>query len=131
MIGDGRGVSTVDVTAARRAALRIVRWQASAALLAGAGFLAFSSGRAALSALVGGGIAVVANLSMVLLAFRSAPGEAAKPTLRGFYRGEAAKLGVTVVLLVVALRTGSLDALPMLVAFIATLPAYWIALIRS
>lgn len=124
-------VSTVDAGAARRAALRIVLWQASAALIAAAGFLAFSSARAALSALAGGGIAVAANLIMVLLAFRATGSEAAKVTVRGFYRGEAAKLGVTVVLFALALRSGSLDAVPMLVGFMATLPAYWVALLRS
>jgi ATP synthase protein I len=121
----------MDLAGARRAAFRLVLFQAVVTLVVASGFLAFAGGRSAISALVGGGISVVASLAMALLAFSSPRSGDPKLVMRGFYRGEAVKLGLTVVLLVVALRSGSLEAAPLLAAFIATLAAYWVALIRN
>lgn len=121
----------MDLAGARRAAFRLVLYQAVVTLIVACAFLVFADGRAALSAMVGGGISVVASLAMALLAFSGAGHGDPKLVMRGFYRGEAVKLGLTVVLLVVALRSGSLQAAPLLAAFVATLAAYWVALIRS
>lgn len=124
-------MSTVDPVGARRAALRLVLHQAVVTLIVATAFLVFASGRAALSALAGGGISVVASLAMATLAFSRAAQGDPKRVMRGFYRGEAVKLGLTVVLLVVALRSGAVDPLPLLAAFVATMAAYWVALVRS
>jgi ATP synthase protein I len=123
-------VSALNLADARRAALRLVLHQAVVTLILATAFLAFADGRAAISAFVGGGISVAASVAMALLSF-AGPQADAKRVMRGFYRGEAAKLGVTVVLMVLALRSGAVDALPLLAAYVATLFTYWIALVRS
>lgn len=124
-------MSTVDFSGARRGALRLVLHQAVVTLVIASAFLAFAGGRFAISALTGGGISVAASLAMVLLVFRATGEDGAKRIVRGFYRGEAAKLGLTVLLMIAALRSGAIEPVPMLTAYIATLFAYWIALIRN
>lgn len=124
-------MSAIDLADARRAALRLVLHQAVVSLVAATAFLAFAGGRSAISALTGGGISVAASAAMALLSFSGGTPADAKQVMRGFYRGEAAKLGVTVVLMVLALRTRAIEAVPMLVAYVATLFTYWIALLRK
>jgi ATP synthase protein I len=125
------GASTFDITAARRAALRVVLWQAVVTLLVASGALVGAGGRASMSALAGGGITMLASLAMVLVAFRGGDDANPKRIVRGFFRGEAVKLSLTVLLLVVTLRSGAVDALPMLAAFVAASFVYWFALIKN
>jgi ATP synthase protein I len=73
----------------------------------------------------------VTSLAMAMFMFSGGGSADPKRILRGAYRGEAVKLGLTVVLFVVALRSGSLDALPMLAAYVATSFVYWFALMKS
>jgi ATP synthase protein I len=127
----GMAVSTEDVKGARRAAMKLVLAQFAATLIIALSFSLGSSAHAGASALVGGGIGVVGSLAMVMIVFWPAGGADPKRVLRGFYRGEAVKLGLTVVLFVAVLRTGSVDALPMLTAYIGTMFAYWVALLKS
>lgn len=122
-------MGTVDVTGARRAVLMVVLMQLAATLILAVAFLIGSGGRAAVAALIGGGIGVASSLAMVMFMFRGA-GADPKRIMRSTYRGEAVKLGLTVVLFVVALRSG-VQAVPLLAAYIATSFAYWFALIRS
>ena len=51
--------------------------------------------------------------------------------MRGFYRGSAMKLVVTVVLFVLALRGRHLAAGPLFVTYVATFLVYWLALART
>jgi ATP synthase protein I len=125
-----RGVSTLDVSSARRIALKLVLGQAAATLGVAAVFLALSGALAARSALLGGGIGVAANLAMVMVAFRPA-GSDPKRIMRGFYRGEAVKLGLTVLLFAATLKFLVIAAAPFFVAYAATFLVYWIALARS
>lgn len=122
-------MSTLDVTSARRIALQLVLLQAAATSLVAGLFLIFSGAPAAQSALLGGGIGVTATLAMVVFAFRPA-GNDPRRIARGFYRGEAAKLGVTVLLFVLALKVFEIAAAPFFAAYIATFLVYWIALAR-
>ena len=122
-------MSTIDVTGARRAVLMVVLMQLAVTLFLAVAFLIGSGGHAATSALIGGGIGVASSLAMVMFMFRGAGGDP-KQIMRSTYRGEAVKLGLTVVLFVVALRSG-VAAVPLLVTYIATSFAYWFALIRS
>jgi ATP synthase protein I len=122
-------VSTLDVTSARRIALQLVLLQAAATSLVAGLFLIFSGAPAAQSALLGGGISVAATLAMVVVAFRPVGGDP-KRIARGFYRGEAVKLGVTVLLFALALKYFAIAAAPFFAAYIATFLVYWIALVR-
>ncbi len=114
---------------ARRTALKLVLGQGAATLVVAALFLAFSGAAAARSALLGGGIGVVASLGMVVVAFGPTAGDPRR-ILRGFYRGEAVKLGLTVLLFAVALRFFVIAPAPFFAAYVATFLVYWIALAR-
>ena len=123
-------MSTIDVTGARRAALMLVLAQFAVTLILAATFLIGSDARAAVSALIGGGVGVAASLAMVVVMFRGA-GADAKRILRSTYRGEAVKLGITVLLIVAALKFVELAVLPFFVTYAATFLVYWIALVKS
>lgn len=124
-------MNTVDATGARRVAHRLVFHQAAATLVVAALFMAFAGEWAALSALIGGGIAVAASLAMVALAFRVTGDTSPRRVMHGFYRGEAVKLGVTVLLFAAAIRSGEVAVAPLFTAYIATYLVYWVALLRN
>jgi F0F1-type ATP synthase assembly protein I len=123
-------MSTIDVSGARRAALMLVLAQVAATLILAVAFLVGSSARAAISALIGGGIGVAASLAMVFFMFRGAATDP-RGVLRSAYRGEAAKFGITVLLIVAALKNVELAVLPFFVTYAATLLVYWIALVKA
>ena len=124
-------MGTLDGRGARRAAMRLVLGQAATTIVLAAICVIGFDARAAISALLGGGIGVAASLAMVLFMFRGAPGTDAKRILRGAYRGEGVKLALTVVLFVAVLKSYEIAALPFFIAYIATLLVYWIALVKS
>ena len=116
---------------ARRQALGIVLSQAGIAVLVTAVCFWLAGARAGWSAALGGGISVLANLALVLLAFRRRAGRDARRIARGFFVGEALKALVLVVLMVLALTLLKPEPGPMMAGFIATLLAYWLALART
>src|SRR5262245_32575763 len=85
--------------------------------------------RAGLAAGIGGGIGAVATLVQVMSAFRRSSAKDAAAIARGFYRGEAMKIGVTVLLFVLALRGRRLSAGPLFAGYVASFVAYWVALL--
>jgi ATP synthase protein I len=123
-------MSTIDGSGARRAALMLVLAQLAVTLILAATFLIGSDAHAAESALIGGGVGVAASLAMVTVMFRGA-GADPKRILRSTYRGEAVKLGLTVVLIVAALKYVELAVLPFFVTYAATFLVYWIALVKA
>jgi ATP synthase protein I len=94
--------------------------------------LVFWSRNAALSAAIGGGIGVAANLVLALVAFRK-EGLTLAQMVSAFYVGEAAKFGVTIVLFVVVLATmrGRLVSAALFGAFVATFLVHWLVLPRA
>jgi ATP synthase protein I len=97
--------------------------------------LVFWNRTVALSAAIGGGIGVVANLVLALVAFRK-EGRTLAQMVSAFYVGEAAKFGVTIVLFVVVLATlrGKLAPLvsaALFGAFVATFLVHWLVLPRA
>ena len=87
--------------------------------------------RAGIAAAIGGGIGVAASLVQVVSGFSRRSAGDAKAIARGFYRGEALKIVVTVVLFVLALRGRQFPPGPMLAGYVATFVAYWVALART
>ena len=85
---------------------------------------------AGLAALIGGGIGVTASLVQVAMSFRRSAAGAPAAIARGFYRGEALKIAVTVLLFIVVLRRRSLPPGPLFAGYVATFAAYWVALAR-
>jgi ATP synthase protein I len=94
--------------------------------------LVFWNRTVALSAAIGGGIGVVANLVLALVAFRK-EGRTLAQMVSAFYVGEAAKFGVTIVLFVVVLATlrGKLAPGALFGAFVATFLVHWLVLPRA
>jgi ATP synthase protein I len=67
----------------------------------------------------------------VVSGFRRSTAGNAAAIARGFYRGEAIKIGVTVLLFVLALRGRRLEAGPLFAGYVASFVAYWVALWRT
>ena len=109
----------------------LVAAQVAIAGLVAALCAALSGAPAALAALVGGGIGVAASLVQVLGSFRA--GAAGNPAAiaRGFYRGEALKVAVTVLLFMLALRARRFMPGALFAGYVATFVAYWLALART
>jgi ATP synthase protein I len=87
--------------------------------------------QAGIAAAIGGGIGTAACLVQVVSSFRRGTAGDAKAIARGFYRGEALKIAVTVILFVLALRGRHFAPGPMLAGYVATFVAYWVALART
>lgn len=87
--------------------------------------------RSSLSALIGGGIGTAATLVQVGFGLRDSAGKDPRAVVRGFYRGSAMKLLVTVALFVLVLRHRSLAPAPLFVTYVATFLVYWLTLART
>jgi ATP synthase protein I len=120
----------IDLPHARRLAFGVVLGQAGVTLVGALAAWAIAGREAALSALLGGGIATVGSMAMVALVFAGAAANAGR-IVRAFYTGEAVKLAVVVVLFVVVLRLVRVVPLAMLAGFAATYLVYWIALVGA
>lgn len=107
----------------RKLAARILLAQAAVTVVIGA--LAFIGwgGRSGLSALAGGVTGLLANVFMTLSALR--PTASAGGALGRLLIGQFMKVAVTVVLFVLAARTGLVHWPAMLVAYAATLVVFW------
>lgn len=114
--------------AARRLAFRVVIGQAALTLVAALALLLISGRTAAASALLGGGISTAGSLAMALLGFRSPAHAGALQMLASLLAGEAAKLGVIIVLFALVLTTMRTSAAAMFVTYAATFLVYWIVL---
>jgi ATP synthase protein I len=86
---------------------------------------------AGLSALLGGGISVVASAALALIGFSAPAGAAPETIARKFYVGEGTKLAVTVASFAVVFLTMKVSAAALFGAYIATLFVYWIALANA
>ena len=121
----------IDLPNARRLAFGVVLGQAAVTLIVALVSLVVASRGAALSALLGGGISTVASLVMAVLSFGGSAGANAERAIRAFYVGEAAKLGVVVVLFVVVLKTMKVAPLAMFATYVTTFLVYWVALAQA
>jgi ATP synthase protein I len=120
----------IDLPRARRLAYGVVLGQAGVSAIAALLAFALAGREAAISALLGGGIATAGSLAMALLVFAGAVANAQR-IVAAFYVGEALKLAIVVVLFVMVLRTVRVVPLAMLGSFAATYLVYWVALIGA
>ena len=119
----------IDLPHARRLAYGVVLGQALVSVLAALAALGFAGAHAALSALLGGGIATAGSLAMAGVGLVG--GVRAERALGAFYLGEAVKLVVVIVLFGVVLKVGRVAPLAMFAGFGATFLTYWIALVAA
>jgi ATP synthase protein I len=124
-------VVTLELPQARRLAGSVVLGQVVITVLAALLCFALWGRTPGLSALVGGGISVVASAALAVFGFGAAAGAPAERIARMFYVGEAAKLAVTVTLFVVVFVTMKLSFAALFGTYIATLFVYWIALANA
>ena len=120
----------IDLPHARRLAFGVVLAQAAVTVTAALIAWAAADRRAALSALLGGGIATLGSLAMAALVFGGTVMDAQR-VLGTFFLGEAVKVAVVIVLFVAVLKLVNVAPLAMFLAFAATFLVYWIALVRA
>lgn len=125
-------MTAIELPELRRAAFRLVLAQLLLTAVIALGCLTLWNRNAALSAALGGGIGVAANLVLALVVFRRGR-RALAEIVSAFFVGEAAKFGVTIVLFVVVLVTLKKMLVPgaMFGAFVATFLVHWLVLPRA
>jgi ATP synthase protein I len=124
-------VIAIDLPNPRRLALSVVLGQAAVTLLCALVSLGIADSRAAVSALLGGGISSLASLAMALIGFGKEAATDPQRAIRAFLVGETAKVGVVIVLFVVVLKTMKVVPLAMLGSYIATFFVFWVALANA
>jgi ATP synthase protein I len=131
LLAIGTPLTNYSFALARRQALMLVAGQVAIAGIVALICAASIDLQAGAAAAIGGAIGAVASLMQVASGFRGSAAGDAKAIARGFYRGEAMKIAVTVLLFVLALRGRRLAPGPLLAGYVATFVAYWVALWRS
>ena len=111
----------------RAIAYRLVLWQALSVLALSLIFLVIWGTNASLSALVGGGICVLPNFVFATLAFRRAGASVAQEVYKDFFRGEALKLVLVIVLFSVVFKTMQVDFLSLFLGFVTAMIVHWLA----
>ncbi len=102
----------------------------SAALALGVWGVAGSS--AAISALLGGAIGVIANFGYVWRAMRAAPGSDPLRAYRAQAAGEALKFALTVILFaLVFMHYKTVAVLPLFMGYVSTFVIFWVALLKQ
>ena len=112
----------------RRAAYRLAAWQF--ALTCGVAAVAAAIGgvAAAQSALMGGGINIVAGLYQALRMFSGQAALQPERFMRAVYASEAIKIALTVALFIVVIRVMRPQFAPLIIAYAATFVVYLVAL---
>jgi F0F1-type ATP synthase assembly protein I len=123
-------LSNPEVQKGRRHALVVVLSQVLLGALVAVVFYAIEGARAGASALLGTGIGVAATFLMAFAVLRHGEGVSVARAVIGFFTGWLVKVGLTVALLVMAFRSSSVDAVPLLAAYVATFFGYWIGVSR-
>ena len=113
------------------AAFRLAGWQVLLTGIVAAGAFWLGGSSAALSALTGGAIGIVAGLYQALRMFRVDAGKDPEGFMRGVYVGEAVKIVLTVALMIAAIRVLGVGMLPFMIGYIGIYSIYWIALITG
>jgi ATP synthase protein I len=124
-------VVTLELPQARRLAGSVVLGQVVVTAVAAIICFAVWGGSVGLSALVGGGISVIASAVLAFIGFSAPAGAAPETIARKFYVGEALKLAVTVALFVTVFLTMKVSFAALFGAYIGTLFVYWIALANA
>ncbi|MGB6451398.1 MAG: ATP synthase subunit I [Steroidobacteraceae bacterium] len=119
---------TIDLASARRLAFGVVLGQAAVTLAVALACVPFAGGKAALSALLGGGIGTLTSLAMVALAFGGWASGSAERMLVAFYAGELAKFVLVVALFAAVLWWLKPSPGALLGAYGATFLVYWLVL---
>ena len=118
-------VSTNALATAARQSVRILLWQALWIGALATMFAVTLGTKAAVSALVGGGIGLVWTLYMALVLFKHSLTHGVRLSAISFFAGWLFKVVMTVSLLVIALRSKALTPLLVLMGLFGAMVAYW------
>ena len=118
-------MSTNALATAARQSVRILLWQALWIGALATIFAVTLGTKAAVSALVGGGIGLVWTLYMALVLFKHSLTYGVRLSAISFFAGWLFKVVMTVSLLVIALRSKALTPLLVLAGLFGAMVAYW------
>jgi ATP synthase protein I len=113
---------------AKKATTTIVLTQSTITLLAALAGFVLADLKAAYSAVVGGGISIIATLYFAQRVFSLRPGTPAAKIARRVYAGEAIKLVLTAALFFAVVKWLNVSFLPLFLTYAITLLAYWLVL---
>ncbi|WCE29738.1 F0F1 ATP synthase subunit I [Vibrio sp. SCSIO 43137] len=105
----------------RELAKRLLLIQSSVVTVVAAGMAIAVNVDWGVSALVGGGIFVIANAVFAFFAFMFSGARAAKAVTASFYTGEALKISITVILFSVAYMYMQVDLVPLKLTYLLAL----------
>lgn len=111
----------------RSAAYKLILMQTVAVLLTSFVFLITMGTKSGYSALCGCVIGVFPNFVFATLAFRNAGASAAKEVLIDFFRGEALKLVLVIVLFWVVFNLLDVIYLPLFVTYVMAIVLHWLS----
>jgi ATP synthase protein I len=125
-------VTAATLPGLRRVAFKVVLAQAALTVLASLVCYLIWGTKPGISVLAGGGIGTIANWVLMVLAFRREHADVAA-LVRAFYVGEMAKIGVTIVLFIVALTTLKEHWVPgyLFAGFVATFLVHMLVMPRA
>ena len=118
-------MATNALATAARQSVRILIWQALWSGALATIFAVTLGAKAAVSALVGGGIGLVWTAYMALVLFKHSLTHGVRLSAISFFAGWLFKVVVTVRLLVIALRSKALAPLFVLAGLFGAMVAYW------
>jgi ATP synthase protein I len=111
----------------RTTAYTLILMQTLAVLVASFIFFLAMGTKAGWSALWGGVISIGPNFIFATLAFRNAGASAAKEVLTDFFRGEALKLVLVIVLFGVVFNLLDVIYLPLFVTYVLAIVLHWLS----
>lgn len=124
-------MSNLDVQMARRSALGVLVSQVTLGAIVAIACFLVRDAHAGASALIGAGIGVAATSLMAFAMLRPGEGASLGRVALGFFGGWLVKVGFTVAVLVVALRSQKVEAVPMLIGYFATFAGYFFGAVRA
>jgi len=124
-------LSNAEIQQGRRQAMAVVLGQALLGAIVAIACLAVWGPRSGASALLGAGIGITATSLMAFAMLRHGEGADPQRVAWSFFTGWVVKIFFTLALLVVAFRAKSVDAAPLLAAYVATSFGYWFGAARS
>ncbi|MGI9333843.1 MAG: ATP synthase subunit I [Gammaproteobacteria bacterium] len=136
---EAKRAAAADGARYRRSAFTVVYWQLLVTLFAGAAVAVLaawgdwfeSAWRASSSALLGGGVCVIASAYMARKLFKVPAHAPPAAVVRAFYIGEVAKIGISVVLFALSMIYIDLNIPVFFLTYIAALSTYWFALLAN
>ena len=111
--------------------MRVIRGQLSVTVVSAALWYLAAGPQAAQAAIAGGMIALVPGLYFAITVFSRRAAVSPKKMLRAFYRGEAVKFGLTIVLFAYAIKRFDAHFLPLIVTFVIAVFVYWVVLVSA